>query len=180
MRKPILIGLTGAARSGKDTSATILAKLLEADTYAFAHPIKEACKTMFGWSELHVNGELKEVIDKNYGISPRQAMQKLGTEFGREMVHDEMWLKRAQVHLDCKPRLIVTDVRFDNEAQFIRTNGGHVVKIVRPECQKVNEHKSEKGVSEHLVDFTVHNNAGLGVLEDRLTALVKLLPHTTR
>lgn len=70
-----------------------------------------------------------EIKENDYGycrISPRQAFQLFGTDWGRS-VDDEIWLKIAP-----KVNTIITDVRFDNEAEYFRVRGAQGIKVVRP------------------------------------------------
>jgi hypothetical protein len=101
------------------------------------------------------------------GKTPRQLMQTLGTEWGRELVHDNLWVKLAQRRIEqhraasTKP-LVFDDCRFDNEAQLIRGLGGIVVNLYRPEAVGATmSHKSEAGVHPCLVNLTILN-AGEG------------------
>jgi dephospho-CoA kinase len=84
----ILIGITGRARCGKDTAADYLSANIGFKKYSFAKPIKDAVKDMFGLTEDHVNGYLKEVVLPDICHSPRFLMQTLGTEWGRKIVND--------------------------------------------------------------------------------------------
>ena len=113
----MLIGLTGEARSGKDTFAFMLCDFIVFETYAFALPIKNACCEIFGWTDDHVNGHLKEEVDPYFGVSPRKAMQTLGTEWGRNSINSDLWLLAAEKKNEETSDLIVTDVRFNNEAE---------------------------------------------------------------
>jgi hypothetical protein len=96
----MLIGLTGKARSGKDTVAGYLNNKHMFSHYWFSKPMKDACRTIFGWDDRHLYGDLKEVVDPVYGISPRVALQTLGTERGRNCINQDLWLTRAgpQLH----------------------------------------------------------------------------------
>ena len=88
-----------------------------------------------GLSSEEIDGDLKERPCALFGgKTPRQAMQWLGTEWGRELVNPSLWIDAWKVAVDREPdRLIVVDdVRFSNEAQAIRERGGIVVKIERP------------------------------------------------
>lgn len=171
----LLIGLTGLARAGKDTTANIIQKHTNAALYAFAQPIKEACKVLFDWQDQHVHGELKEVVDPHFGVSPRKAMQTLGTEWGRGLINSELWLLRAQKQVDSNERLIITDVRFNNEAEFIRNNGGIVIEIRRDNTQQVRVHCSEYGISPSLVDHVIDNNGSIEQLRSRVSGLLELI-----
>jgi hypothetical protein len=59
---------------------------------------------------------------------------------------------------------VVTDVRFDNEAIFIRNRGGVIINIVRDKQDIIeNRHSSEGGLRSDNIDLTIHNN---GSIED--------------
>lgn len=168
-----LIGLTGTARSGKDTAADVLEDMFDFDRYALAGPLKQGVKVMLGLTDEHIHGALKETIMPEYGFSPRQAMQTLGTEWGRSLSPD-LWLRVAQreiEHAKCYSTfvkgMVITDVRFDNEAEWLRKQGGKLVKIVRPDAEQVVAHSSEQGVSV-TPDLIIYNN---GTLEE-YTALI--------
>lgn len=167
----MLIGLAGLAGSGKDT----VAEHLKQPTYAFAQPMKEACRIMFGWSDRHLHGDLKEKIDMTYGISPRQAFQTLGTEWGRELINPKLWLIIAERHIKQHRNLVITDVRFDNEAELIQKHGGIVINIVRPDAMTVNSHKSESGLNPSLINHHIHNNGSLIDLYRKVDQLFKVL-----
>lgn len=170
MKKQLLIGLTGKARSGKDTVGKYLVDVYGYRTYAFAEPLKQACAFMFGVDiDYFYNPLLKEKVIPEWGYSPRQMAQKLGTEGGRELFRQDIWIVRAQVELNKyltnqRPRaVVVTDVRFDDEAAWIRKNGGQVWQIDRKGIQKVSEHKSEAGIILQEEDIVINNN---GTLEE--------------
>lgn len=158
-----LIGISGAARSGKDTAADYLVKAFGFRKFSFAAPIKEGVKAMFGLTEDHVNGHLKEKILDDLGVSPRFLMQTLGTEWGRKIVHTDAWLIAAQRQLSLLKEkgvkfVVIPDVRFENEASFIRDNGGVMLHVSRDDCEQVLNHESENGVSLMPGDFQVANN----------------------
>ena len=174
-----LIGITGRARSGKDTAADYLCNSVGFKKYSFATPIKEAVKTMFGLTEDHVNGHLKETVLHDLGVSPRFLMQTLGTEWGRQTVNEQVWLIAAQRQLDklgmfgngC---VVIPDVRFENEATFIRNNGGLLIHINRPNCEKVLEHESEKGVAVMPYDVQIINNGTIKQLFNQVETTISM------
>lgn len=169
MPQPKLIGLTGKARSGKDTVAKMLQDGRAVKLISFAEPIRDALRGMIGLTDEHFHGSLKEVplgwIDK----SPRQLMQTLGTQWGRELVDDQLWIKLAQKnilnYLSLGVNVVVTDVRFENEAKLIRDMGGFVWHVKRDGVQAVAAHASEAGVEFfNGLDFALHNNSTLDEL----------------
>lgn len=179
MKHPYIIGLTGQAGAGKDTARAIL----EEHGYyglAFADPIRDMigallvnCDTSFQWMEAR---ELKEQPIPGLGVSYRQLAQTLGTEWGRAVAPD-LWLRIAAAHMQSITRdsfapisFVISDVRFENEADFIRQRGGVVWRVYRPGLEPVREHISEAGARLIEPDFTIMNN---GTIED-LRATVSL------
>jgi len=192
-----LIGICGHAGSGKDTLAEGIAQMDVYFVYHFADPIKAAINVMFGFGPAHwENRDWKEepipwlgmFMDREYcdkhGIdraavgetmrsSPRSLAQKLGTEFGREMIDKDIWLKIAQqkfAKVDQSAQMqggrivglgmIIPDVRFSNEAQWIRDAGGLLLEVVRPgqDIISENSHASEAGFDPALIDATITND----------------------
>lgn len=174
-----LIGLHGLARSGKDTAADYLQNY-GFKKYSFADPLKECLKVLFGWNDDHVYGDLKECPDPSFQSmpTPRQMMQLLGTEFIREKVDYNFWIKRAEQF--CRENygpIVIPDVRFENEADFIIKNGGIVVKIEggyegMQQIQGISGHASEAGIPEHYFDRTIVND---GTLDELYTKIQKLV-----
>jgi len=158
-----IIGLTGPARSGKDTAAAVLSNQGWRQ-YRFAGPLKSAVQTMFGLTDDHTDGDLKESpIDWLDGVTPRQIMQTLGTEWGRDCIHTDLWLRVADRALERTsdhgyPGIVISDVRFDNEAEFVRERGGSVVHIRRESAGSVNAHSSESGVTFDAADCLIDND----------------------
>jgi len=170
--KPKIIGLSGKARSGKDTAAGMLEAAFNAKTVAFADPIRDAMRAIFGFNEAHFNGSLKEVVVPWIGKSPRQLMQTLGTEWGRNIVNNDLWrtlaARKIEQITDSFDHAVVTDVRFENEAEMIRSMGGRVWHIVRDNIPTVSAHASERGIDVHAGDVIIYNN---GTMEDLLDSV---------
>jgi hypothetical protein len=175
MSLPRIIGLTGYAGVGKDTVADLLVREHGYVKLSLADPIKELLNTRFGWTmEDWSDRQWKEAAivlymspagDSMY-LSPRILAQWLGTEVGRYLAGPDVWLevmwRKYQQH--CYDRvtgnylapLVVPDVRFDNEADFIRSKGGVVVRITRMGAKPVAAHVSEAGLS-RPADLTIEN-----------------------
>lgn len=130
--KPLIIGLSGPAGSGKDEAAAIfLAELenacLHADQMALADPIKEICDTLFMMSPDDMNTfEGKEKPCEMYpDRTNREMLQKVGTECFRDVISETIWidilLKRAEYFgYDV---VVISDIRFENEAKLVKENG---------------------------------------------------------
>jgi hypothetical protein len=159
--QPRLVGLAGAAGSGKSTVTKFLVEEYGYEVIKFASVLKDMLRAM-GLTEDHIEGHLKEVpCDLLEGKSPRHAMITLGTEWGRDLIGPDLWInlwrRRVQRALDFGNKVIVDDLRFANECKAIEDLGGTTIRIFRPEGTVVVNHVSEKG--EFITDYEVINDA---------------------
>ena len=157
----MIIGLTGKARSGKDTVAEYLNNKHMFSHYWFSKPMKDACRTIFSWDDRHLYGDLKDVVDPVYNVSPRVALQTLGTEWGRNCINSDLWLNRAKAEIIQHENITISDCRFDNEAQTIIDLGGYVIEVSRANIKEVAAHSSEQGINPDLISFILDNNGSL-------------------
>lgn len=175
-----LIGIAGLKGAGKDTAATVLHTRYKYRTHAFAAPVKEMLATMgLNWHELH--GDLKEhPLDWLPGVTPRKLMTTLGTGWARG-IDPNMWVRVVERRLraDTEAYHVVTDVRFENEADLIRRRGGVVIHILRHRettWQKIKRrlfaHPSERGVKPKPGDFIVYNDSNIVTLERRMESII--------
>ena len=173
--RPILIGLTGRARSGKTTAAEHLARTYLLEQYAFADPLRDGLMAIFNLDPTDFEGDRKEQPLGWLDCSPRQLMQSMGTEWARNTVHPDVWVKLAEQNLEYMTKalgavlgFVVSDVRFENEADLIRRRGGTVIHILRPDALAVNPHISEAGIAANSADLTLPN---YGTVEGFLRSL---------
>ncbi len=180
----MLIGIAGRARAGKDTAADFTCKRFRFfNKHSFAKPIKEACRAIFDWNDRHLYGDLKETIDPFYGISPRYAMQTLGTEWGRDIINPSIWVLRAakeyRNNIEAVESMVVPDVRFENECQWVFDEGGIVIQLERDSNESIApDHISEAGISHMLrpnKDFILDNNGPVIHLHKELANIVRTL-----
>lgn len=168
---PLIIGLSGRRGSGKDTVASLLMRRYRVERLAFADPLREAARAICGFSEEQcVNPALKEVVDPRWGFSPRQFLQRLGTDVGRafdENLWVKRWIARANTALATGRGVVVTDVRFPNELEAVRSLGGKVYRVERnqgrPDASPVDAHASETALDTAVFDGVILNN---GTLDD--------------
>ena len=197
-----LIGICGAARSGKDTVANLISKVI-VDTRnetlqdhviaieSFAAPIKSMVAMLldfFGYGSImnptqlapYLDGDKKEEVLDKIGVSTRYLMQTLGTEWGRKHVNDDLWLNsmeerihhygEAVKHGHKGAFIIIPDVRFDNEAEMIKRNGGTILQIstTRELPEVSSDHDTERGISACMIDGAIANDKDLEDLEYRV------------
>lgn len=171
---PPYVGLTGPAGCGKDTAAQGLCARFGYERFAFADPMKEALCEMTGLDmDYFTDRELKEQpIAELGGVSPRRMAQTLGTEWGRAMDPD-WWVRITAYRARHSPLVVIPDVRFDNEATWIREHGGIVIKLHRDEVKPVEEHASEAGIDATLIDWHVVNDGDIQELHNRVIEAVE-------
>lgn len=173
--KPLLIGLAGPARSGKSTAAEHLVGTYLLEHYAFADPLRDGLMAIFNLDPTDFEGDRKEQPLAWLDRSPRQLMQSMGTEWARNTVYPDVWVKLAEQNLDYMTNalgavigFVVSDVRFENEAHLIRRRGGTVIHIGRNDAKPVNAHISEAGVTVRQDDLILRNN---GTVDEFLRSL---------
>ncbi len=137
MKTRKIIGLVGGKGSGKTSFARELrvhymAQGVKCDIIPFAAGLKAGLLAMFPhWTEEHTSGALKEVVDPELGISPRFAMQTLGTEWGRQTINDQVWLRMwlQRMRRSDADVILVDDCRFENEGAYLLAYGGELLVL---------------------------------------------------
>jgi hypothetical protein len=154
-----IIGIAGRAGAGKNTVAEMIPG---AAVFGFADPLYEGLAAMLGVPEEMLRSRRnKETPLVWLGKSPRELMQLLGTEWGRGMVAQDIWLRLAKRRIETYGGTIVfSDVRFDNEAEWIRNQGGEVWLVERDQ-ETHHTHSSEAGISRQLIDRVIDNRGPL-------------------
>lgn len=167
-----IIGLTGLKGAGK----TEVSRQLEAYGFwrvSFAAPLKEMLRTL-GLSEREIAGDRKEQPCALLGgQTPRYAMQTLGTEWGREMIHPDLWvlLCRDGIEKLNGGPVVVDDLRFENEEKMLREIGATIWRVTRPGNER-HPHISESYIESMPVDIEIANDRGVERLREKVTALL--------
>ena len=133
--RELIIGLGYKAGVGKDTVANHLCERHNFTSYALAKALKDTLAPLFGWNRTDLNHqEFKKTLDHFWNITPRQALQTLGTDCVRKAFGDDFWVKRLELAMrdDRCTLVVITDVRFRNEAESIKKHGGMLWQIRRP------------------------------------------------
>lgn len=165
-----IIGLRGPKRVGKNYTAGLIRSLLKPNHYVFADlgfadALKEEVAQALNISVETLNGPLKEVF--------RPILQWWGTEFRRNLYGENYWVdklkaKVSRMETDMAERfrnvplvLVVTDVRFPNEAALIKSLGGHIWNITRDGIGGGDQHPSET-VMDTYAAYDGHLHSVLG------------------
>jgi len=193
-----LIGISGHAGAGKDELAKMLYSTY-VDTYseAFAGPLKLACAHAFGMCERDFHDSAVKETDNSYwGVSPRMMAQFVGTELFRDHVwkllradYSDFWVKRMYGKLSGIQRhtedgdyvegdtVVIPDVRFTEEVEFIQVNKGVHLHITRASATGevgIPNHASEAFNFPLTGEYThiLSNEGTLEDLYDRAKAIV--------
>jgi len=186
------IGLIGKKRSGKDTFGAALIDTLGFTRVAFADPVRQAAldldpyigrPALPGHLAPQKDVRLSEVIEtigwesaKDYVPEVRRVLENFGTNSIRKLDPD-FWVRMAVEKIRSTPGpVVVTDVRFPNEADKIRELGGHVVRIVRPGFESApGSHICETSLDDYEADVTFYNDSSIDELQAHAIAFGELV-----
>jgi hypothetical protein len=175
---PFLLGLSGYAGAGKDE----LGKATGFQRVAFADPMREAMVTLN--PKIQCRRRLADTVQelgwdaaKRAYPEIRELLQRFGTEVGRELFGENVWVDLAVNNLTPGDKYVVTDVRFPNEAQKIKEMGGFVYRINRPGVEPPNAHYSERALADWKFDGFVEND---GTLDDLAVTAKNLVEEVSR
>ena len=154
-----LIAFSGPKGAGKTTAAEAFP---DAVHISFAEPIRRMLLAI-GVPEQNLrNPGLKEApLPQFGGWSARSMMQTLGTEWGRKMVYDGIWIDAASRLIEQQLKttdVVIDDCRFDNEADAVHKLGGIVIEVMREGYSASGSHASEHGLSTAKLDYCVLNS----------------------
>lgn len=180
-----LIGLSGYAQSGKDTVGSILVENHGFTRVSFADKLREClyalnplvgCST--GYLKPDETAPVQHFVDKfgwewtKANTGSRELLQRLGTEVGRNILGENVWVDAALKGLDWNGSYVVTDVRFPNEYDAITARLGAVWRIERPGTEPVNAHPSETALDDRVFDLYLHNEGSIEDLEVMVDSII--------
>ena len=178
-----LIGISGLMGSGKDQ----FAEYIRDNAYdyfvikKFGGKLKEICGLLLGVDQSVFEDQeyKKQSLGPEWGgMTVRDMLQVVGTECMRDTLHPDVWVNALITEFetdkgepgswDC-PHWLVTDVRFPNEANRIKENGGIVIRINRKGVVRT-DHPSETALDHYPFDYYVENNGSLDDLKKKAIA----------
>ena len=166
----MIIGISGKKRSGKDT----VFSMIDAIT---AHEVRTT-RTAFGDQ---IKREIAESMNINVADIDadkerfRPLLQFWGAEYRRGYCGDDYWIKKMRLAAAtwyARDWLIITDVRFPNEAELVRELDGVLIRVER-DTGLDDTHDSETALDDYdHFDFRLKND---GSLDDLETAVVEIV-----
>ena len=181
----MLIGLYSSyPQSGKSTVAKLIKEGWPATTLPMAAPLKLFASSLLSQAGAdpmyHLYNDKTSPIEQLPGRpSGRHILQSLGTDWGRECISPELWTTlwqgcydRQRADLYGQRIVIVDDVRFPDEYRKIKSNGGQMWKITRPDYYERSPHKSEGALDLFTFDAEIMNNGGLEPLALQIDELI--------
>lgn len=190
-RETLLVGIVGKGNAGKTTTANILSdKFTEV---IFAEPVKRITSIIYGFDYDMLLGDTAEkrvmretLRDPIWNHTPRQGMQKIGTDVMRNNFDKDVWIKIAQRKIDilrnAGKNVIITDCRFPNEIESIRSQGGVILVIyeneedLKPDPNAEHLHESERSFQSAIkpTDFYYQNKKeGLDKMRNDIWAIIE-------
>jgi len=177
---PTLIGLCAPyPHAGKSTLASNLCDAWNYERMAFADPLSNMLHFVT-YPRRAWNAPKEAPCSALWGHSPRDLKRTLGTEWGRNLVHPDIWLDimkdRVANQDSCYDGVVIDDVRFDNEAQWIKDAGGVLIRLERPEAEGevALTHASDRGLTvepDYVFRVRETPEQTLGMVERRLMGI---------
>lgn len=202
----MIIGLVGHIGSGKGSVADFLVEAHGFMKESFARSVKDAVSIIFGWDRASLEGDTihsrkwreepdawwSERMGRNF--SPREALQLMGTEAGRDIFHKDLWIYSMERRINIHKKYVIADVRFLNEIESIKKLGGYIVRVQRKNpswyndaVRYINGETKEKPDAHYSewdwmqssqfpnFDCILHNNRDLIALENKVDLMLEKL-----
>ena len=181
----MIIGLAGLPRVGKDTFAQVVVEKHGYTQVAFADKLKEFLfeqDAIVGYDPAYGLVSVRDVVmihgwegakKTKYYPELRRLLRMTGTEGGRGVLGDNIWIDKAfEVAKPYMPNVVFSDVRFPNEAEAVVNAGGRIVLIERPEVDTQSMHSSDSiDKIRHYASMTIVNQDGI----DRFKRAVEVI-----
>lgn len=179
-----LLGISGHARSGKDTIAAYLVEEFGFTRVALADAVRDAVYALDPlipyWDGHH---HLSTVVDKlgweevKTTAEGRRLLQNMGTEVGRNQFGSDFWLDIATAQIDSvSGPVVITDIRFANELSWLKNDwySSTAIKVKREGYGPINGHSSDAGLPDNLFDLVIQNNGTIEELHWKIRSELSL------
>jgi len=174
-----LVGIAGLPRTGKDTIAEYLEDRYGFEVTSFARPLKEATKALFHLDDFEAfDDAVKDMPIQPWNLSPREMWCALADgvkyRFGDD-IFVKLWAH--QVMLGDADNIVVSDVRYEAEADMVRKMGGKIIHLSRPDAPRlagqIAQHSSNKGIEVKVGDYVLSNDGSLDELYGKVDDILE-------
>jgi hypothetical protein len=206
-KMPKIIAICGAKRSGKDILAEHLVKKYNYERVSFATPLKLAVKSLFNFDDEQVGigvdsgSNKKDIIDTNWGITPRTALQFVGTEIMQDKIQEILpnikknffanTLKnyiKDRITENEEQKFVISDLRFIHEFEMLYTISKIqkedivIIRVIRPYSSNSrvdtedtqNTHVSELEYMTIPYDIILINNGSIDNYIDKFDKIISI------
>ena len=204
----MIIGISGFEGSGKNTLADILVREFEFRNESFAGHLKDVLAAVFQWDRNMLEGTTEQSrhdrlkVDKwwsdklGYSVTPKDVMRSVGTDLFRQHFDENIWVYSLEKKLANSKNIVLSDVRFKNEAEMVKRLGGVLIRVKRgndpdwfetavrasngsmPDIEKLkllSIHQSETDWIGLPFDYSIDNDSTVFSLEEKARALFRTL-----
>ena len=173
-----LIALAGKSGAGKTTAIeAALGVMPGAYNFALSDPLKLMIDIGLSTFDVFQVDRMAEI--PGLGVTRRHLEQTLGTEWGRNLVHQDIWAKIAAAKIlknkEAGVTSILDGIRFPNEVAMVKALGGVLIYIDRPDAPSVHEHSSEQYDIRQHCSIVITNNCPKEEFDDRVTEVFQEL-----
>lgn len=162
--------------AGKTTVANYLVENYGYERLKFARILKDMLFVFLEsfvddpWE--YIEGDKKEDVIPDLGVTCRYLMQTLGTEWGRMQVGLDTWVIATLNKLNPNQRYIIDDMRFPNEYKALKDKGFVLIKLVGY-GELTQKHASEGSLDDFTFDYVIQNNGTLENLLDKIDLILE-------
>jgi hypothetical protein len=178
-----IIAICGAKRSGKDVLASHIVNKYGYTRLSFAEPLKHIVKLLFDFNDQQVgliegSNDEKDTLDERWGISPRKALQFVGTEILQNKIQEllpnikrDYFANILLSKIEYNKTYVISDLRFIHEYDKIKHLDIQIIKVIRPSIITDEQHLSENEYMYIPVDKEIVND---GTFEDYINRFENL------
>jgi hypothetical protein len=178
----MIIGICGLKSSGKSTLAGLLCDKKGFVRLAFAEPIRDMLHAFLlyqGASYVTIDrilhGDLKEEASPYFnGKTYRHVIQTLGTEWGRQMIDENLWVSAWLKKADQYFHVVCDDVRFETEAKAIKERKGIIIRLDRKGTNVGDQHRSETEIQSIQHNYTIVNDRTIDDIWEQMRLILDI------
>jgi dephospho-CoA kinase len=185
MNLPRIIAICGYKRSGKDTISEYISHHHGHKHIKIAGKLKDVVKILFNFTDKQIEADEKELTDERWGITPRKAMQFIGTEMFQYKLQDllpniqrNFWIQSliSEHIIGNNNTIVISDMRFMHEYIELKKHNVFIIKINRKFQieSEVDIHPSETEFLDIPADLKLENDGTIESLYKSFDESIKM------